>query len=548
MHISAIRKGATMTGFCPNCGKPLEANAVFCGECGARLGGTQETSPASASAGPPAAPNVAATVSNSRAKAGGGGCGKALIVVGIVIALLAVAGIGGAMYLAYRAKKKIDEVKQAYKENNLEKMAGALGAKNAGEVKDVEEMPNYPEYPAGTASNVTAESSGSGAGGKAGGDGEVSMGSVVPMKAGLRITTAIQQAAGDYESMKAIKSVNAEGVLMHYSADVPEMQNPFDDEEKRKAGKPKLQSVSGNRRILREDLQNAREYAENFSPDQSLTIPNTTALGVSASVLNDLKTKGESSFTYQAVGLKGALGGLLGGMAGGAGNVPAAADKQTQDAMNHLQNLSKVNCTLKRTDQKTYSFPVLVNGVRTQLPAVRAKCKSDDDEDAEFYFLDDAQNPLSLTWKLGSSDRLQVIKLEYVVETPAAPTAGPSKDLEEKLEKREKVQIYGIYFDFASAKIKPESKPTLDEIAGVMKAHPDWKLNVDGHTDNVGTDASNLELSKQRAAAVKSALVNDYHFGAERFDTNGYGASSPVETNKTMEGRARNRRVELSRE
>jgi outer membrane protein OmpA-like peptidoglycan-associated protein len=546
-----------MAAFCPNCGKPVEENAVFCGGCGARVGETAAASGGAAS-GParpsaPQAPVAAASSPSPAAAAGmtpaakGGGCGKVLLIVVVVVGLLAALGIGGFAYLAYRAKKKVDEVRQAYKENNLEKIAGALGAKGANdnEAKDVEAMPSYPEYTPGTASSgMPGSTAVDAAGGAAGG--EASLGNVVSIKAGLRITTAIQQSRGDYESIKSIRSVNKEVVLMDYSADVPEMENPFDKEQK-KAASPKTQSVRATRKILREDLENAHEYAQNFSPRLPLTLPSTTSLGVSAGVLNELKTKGEVPFTYQATGLTGALGGLLGGlggMAGGMGNAPGGQDKQAQDAMNDLQKMSKVSCTLKRTDSKTYSFPVLVNGVRTQLPAVRATCKSDEGEDAEFYFLDDAQNPLSLTWKLGTSDRLQVIKLEYVSEK----TAPASKDLEQKLENKEKVQIYGIYFDFASAKIKPESKPTLDEIAGVMKAHPDWKLNVDGHTDNVGTDPFNLDLSKQRAAAVKDALVIEYHIGAGRLDTNGFGASRPVETNTTMEGRARNRRVELSRE
>jgi outer membrane protein OmpA-like peptidoglycan-associated protein len=548
-----------MAGFCSNCGKPVDNNTVFCGGCGTRVGGGTSTGGATANprvAAPapeaPGLPEVAASSASPVAPAGvppaakvSGGCGKILLMVVVVVGLLAALGIGGFAYLAYRAKKKVDEVRQAYKENNLEKMAGALGAKGAGdgEAKRVEAMPSYPEYTQGTTSNVMPGAV-EGSGGAGGGD--ASMGSVVPMRAGLRITTAIQQSRGDYESIKSIRSVNKEGVWMEYSADVPEMENPFDKEQK-KAASPKTQNVRATRKILRDDLENAHEYAQDFSPRLPVNLPGTTSLGVSAGVLNELKTKGESLLTYQATGLKGALGNLiggLGGMAGGMGNAPGGQDKQAEDAMKDLQKMSKVSCTLKRTDGKTYSFPVLVNGVRTQLPAVRATCRSDEGEDAEFYFLDDAQNPLSLTWKLGASDRLQVIKLEYVPDK----TARVSKELEQKLENKEKVQVYGIYFDFASAKIKPESKPTLDEIAGVMKAHPDWKLNVDGHTDNVGTDPGNLELSKQRAAAVKDVLVAEYHIGAERLDTNGFGASRPVEANSTMEGRARNRRVELSRE
>jgi outer membrane protein OmpA-like peptidoglycan-associated protein len=81
-----------------------------------------------------------------------------------------------------------------------------------------------------------------------------------------------------------------------------------------------------------------------------------------------------------------------------------------------------------------------------------------------------------------------------------------------------------------------------------MTDNPDWKLTVEGHTDNIGGDPYNLDLSKRRAAAVKEALVTRFHIAPDRLANDGYGASRPVETNDTLEGRARNRRVELTRE
>lgn len=147
-----------------------------------------------------------------------------------------------------------------------------------------------------------------------------------------------------------------------------------------------------------------------------------------------------------------------------------------------------------------------------------------------------------LSWELGQGSKLQVIKISYPAEKKSTPK------MEQDLEEKKKVEIYGIYFDFASDRLKPESTPVLDEIAQVMEKHPDWKLTVNGHTDNIGGDTYNLDLSKRRAAAVKQALVTRYHIAAERLSTNGYGASGPIDTNDTLEGRARNRRVELIRE
>ena len=103
-------------------------------------------------------------------------------------------------------------------------------------------------------------------------------------------------------------------------------------------------------------------------------------------------------------------------------------------------------------------------------------------------------------------------------------------------------------FDARSAVLRPESKKVLTEIAQAMRNHPDWKLSVEGHTDNIGGDASNLDLSKRRSAAVVNALATDYDIPVNRFTTTGCGASCPVDTNSTIEGRARNRRVELVRQ
>ena len=120
--------------------------------------------------------------------------------------------------------------------------------------------------------------------------------------------------------------------------------------------------------------------------------------------------------------------------------------------------------------------------------------------------------------------------------------------MEQVLMKQRKAVVYGIYFAFARADIRPVSDRVLNEIAQVMKKNPEWKLRIDGHTDDIGGDKSNLELSQRRAASVKSALVERYGVAANRLSTGGYGASQPQEKNDTPEGRARNRRVVLTRE
>jgi outer membrane protein OmpA-like peptidoglycan-associated protein len=111
-----------------------------------------------------------------------------------------------------------------------------------------------------------------------------------------------------------------------------------------------------------------------------------------------------------------------------------------------------------------------------------------------------------------------------------------------------RVAIYGINFDFASATLRPDSAPVLKEIAAVLAANPSWNLIIEGHTDNVGGAAYNLDLSKRRALAVKDALVTHYSIAANRLSGIGYGFSRPKASNDTPLGRALNRRVELVRQ
>jgi outer membrane protein OmpA-like peptidoglycan-associated protein len=103
----------------------------------------------------------------------------------------------------------------------------------------------------------------------------------------------------------------------------------------------------------------------------------------------------------------------------------------------------------------------------------------------------------------------------------------------------------GILFDTGKSDIKPESSPTLKEIAAALKGHADLKVEIQGHTDNVGRAADNQALSDARAAAVKTALVGQYAVSADQLTTKGYGDTKPLADNKTAEGRQNNRRVEL---
>ena len=108
-----------------------------------------------------------------------------------------------------------------------------------------------------------------------------------------------------------------------------------------------------------------------------------------------------------------------------------------------------------------------------------------------------------------------------------------------------RVALYGIYFDFNKADVKPESDPTIEQIAKLLKDSPSLKVLIVGHTDNVGTFPFNMDLSQRRAAAVVGVLSSRHGIAKERLFPVGVSYASPVASNKSEEGRAKNRRVEL---
>lgn len=129
----------------------------------------------------------------------------------------------------------------------------------------------------------------------------------------------------------------------------------------------------------------------------------------------------------------------------------------------------------------------------------------------------------------------EVVK-EVVVEKPttAAPTATAG----------EKWILVGVNFEFNSAKITPESYPILYDAAKTLLKNPNLNVEIQGYTDNIGSEEYNKKLSQKRADVVKSYLVSK-GVSESRLKAVGYGESNPIADNKTAEGRAMNRRIEF---
>lgn len=136
---------------------------------------------------------------------------------------------------------------------------------------------------------------------------------------------------------------------------------------------------------------------------------------------------------------------------------------------------------------------------------------------------------------------IRTVKVQDMQQTIVADASAFSKDLKSLGH----VAVGGIYFDTASATLKPESTAAIQEIAKMLKAEPGLRVYIVGHTDTVGNVDANLKLSRDRAESVIQALVTAHGIQTARLRSFGNGPFAPVASNANEDGRALNRRVEL---
>lgn len=336
----------------------------------------------------------------------------------------------------------------------------------------------------------------------------------IPLVSGLTIWRAQRggPTQGDYEGSIRVDAVDAQSVTLMTSA----------------------LHVDIDTRMARTTMRNARTYREMWSTADPEVIAGATSMMVSSALLNELVTKGVTKMTI----------------------IPNSGSGKSGNMLDQMASLSKAvfsdststgtpyTGTLRRVEPGSVPFAVLINGQSSTVAAIHARGEvvaESDSMDIELYILDDPSLPIVLQSGTVGGEGGRVIKITY-------PDPTLVSQLEQQLASRKPAELYDIYFDYNEATITPQSDVTLHGLGDIMRRHPDWKLDIVGHTDSVGgSGAGNLALSARRATAVRDALTNRFGVGAARLTARGAGGGQSIATNATLEGRAKNRRVEIRR-
>ena len=554
--------------YCANCGSPLREEQKFCPGCGTATKGT----PARVvTLGPePVAPSAVLPMAASPAPTPqpAGGAGKKILIAILAVFLLGgLAAIGGVAYFGYKVKQKISETLHADEtgengrkisksssgenqtaqggnkssgsqespspqENPLGGLLGALGGGNGSSspmgnmAKGILEDAGArnPEMPADLVRNMPYSTLLTPLPCPTGG-GQIDAAALaagrIQIKPETVLTTSWTVPAGDLEETDTINSVSPDN--LDFVDDGPTRPRVGE------AGQ--IGHATLTNKVCGKDVAEGETFSTGWVFNSDDKAPGLYP-GVSR-ILLPLKQ-------FHTLATSGTLPMVFGYY-------------DYMDALTEWELLAWKG-TLKRVEPKDVAFPLIINDQLANVPAIHVQGSmkvietggrfGTRDQPTDAYILDDPAVPVVLSWMFGEdlhqddAFRVRFIKVTY--PSVLKPT------IEQQLAKNRKAITWGINFDFNSDLIRPVSEAVLKEIAQAMADRPDWKLTVTGHTDNIGGDKYNLDLSQRRSASVKKALVERYHIDASRLSTAGYGDSAPIDTNDTLEGRARNRRVELT--
>lgn len=327
-------------------------------------------------------------------------------------------------------------------------------------------------------------------------------GDSVPLVRGLTLVSVYQVPEGERENTVVVNDVTPEGAEYGWRY------------RERRPGSADINEDSFTRFVSAADLAGAPRLNSVFRRESGREeTPGYTAMSLSRAVYNRLRVEGQAPYTTM-----------------GAPDSGSALD---------MSSPVPYRGTLAVTSAATESMPVLWNGRRVSLPTMHVHGRftyQTRSAGLDFWVLADSAHPLILRG-LSSKGRLfQMVRIDLPRRTT----------VEAELERACRAELPGIYFGFASSELQPASEPAVAGVAALLDKHADWSLAVEGHTDSIGDDTDNRRLSLARAETVRSALVERGVFPA-RLRAEGYGATRPRESNSTLEGRARNRRVELVR-
>ncbi len=292
----------------------------------------------------------------------------------------------------------------------------------------------------------------------------------IPLKVGLTLSSIWKINEHDYEHecLAQIAAIDARGLLVKKSCPVG----------------PARELKHYQRRVCWADFVNSSVYLPEVAPDFPETFVGSLNFWLSVASFVALKAHGTTMQRY------------------------IQPDEHQQQLLD-----TDIHASFKPEGAST--FKLIVNDKMVEMPAIEA-ASIKGNEIVRIKVLDDARFPLLLDYYVPTLNKFFITftKISY-------PTQN---EVEHSLAVDKHTDIYGIYFDFASATLRAESEPVLHEIADALRTHTDWKLLINGHTDNIGTDVQNLELSRQRAITVRAALVSRFEIDGARLSTNGLGA------------------------
>jgi len=318
---------------------------------------------------------------------------------------------------------------------------------------------------------------------------------------------------GDVEVHYSITQLTPAKYDLVVSGDNP---NPADPSN------PKHGSMTRTIRLADDSLAHRLNFS--FVTNDPSIFPGSTFFP-SKAILADLKSAGHTSIVL--------------------GDAPPGAERSS---VVNLQSRQYYRGDLTRVGSTTVS--VIVNGTPTALPAIEARghlSVGSEGDDLDLVVFDNPSLPLWLKWN-SQGRSLQITEIEWPSGPGGKGGGGGSADgLSAGLGKTCRAEVHGIFFAFGSAKLASESDLALGQVSRLLADNSTWVVTIEGHTDSIGTHAANLDLSKRRAAAVREALVTRFGVASARLSATGFGDSKPIESNATIEGRARNRRVELAR-